>query len=292
MEFRQLRYFVAVAESGNIAAAARKLHVSQPPITRQIQALEEDLQVALFVRSHRGVELTPAGTAFLEDARRIVDLSVSSGIRSRSAARGEMGQLNVAYFGTAVLRTVPQLLRAFLAKVPTATCSLVQMSKDAQIQALAEGTIHIGFGRFYPHHPDVKVAHVLEEKLFIASTETIGTRGAKTCRISDLRSHRVVLYPQGGRPNWADAIIGLFKIARIAPNVAGIVEDVNAALALTYAGVGITVVPESVASMRWPGLTFTELGGPRATIPVSCIYRNDSRSPILATFIRLVEAVE
>nr|5XXP_A Chain A, LysR-type regulatory protein [Cupriavidus necator]5XXP_B Chain B, LysR-type regulatory protein [Cupriavidus necator] len=87
MEFRQLKYFIAVAEAGNMAAAAKRLHVSQPPITRQMQALEADLGVVLLERSHRGIELTAAGHAFLEDARRILELAGRSGDRSRAAAR-------------------------------------------------------------------------------------------------------------------------------------------------------------------------------------------------------------
>src|SRR3546814_13165122 len=98
MEFLQLRYFIAVAEEGNICAAAGRLHISQPPITRQIQALEQDLGVVLFERTHRGVELTAAGTTFLEDARRLLQVSEISRVSSRAASGGEIGELRVAYF--------------------------------------------------------------------------------------------------------------------------------------------------------------------------------------------------
>lgn len=291
MEFRQLRYFIAVAESGNIAAASRRLHISQPPITRQIHALESELGVELLVRSHRGVDLTPAGSTFLEDAKRIVALSDTSATRSRSAARGELGQLNVAYFGTPVLRVVPELLRAFLAKVPAASCSLIELSKDAQIQALADGKIHIGFGRFYPQHPNITIATVREERLFIASADKVARGTKKNCTITDVGHRKVILYPQGGRPNWADAVVGLFRNVGVEPSVADIVEDVNAALALTYAGVGITVVPETVATMRWAGLHFTGIRGRHSTIPVSCIYAKEDRSPIVTTFIDVIRGM-
>src|SRR3546814_1974365 len=93
MEFRQLRYFIAVAEEGNIGAAARRLHISQPPITRQIQALEQDLGVVLFERTHRGVELTAAGTTFLEDARRLLHVSEISRVRRSEEHTSELQSL-------------------------------------------------------------------------------------------------------------------------------------------------------------------------------------------------------
>nr|WP_232355766.1 LysR family transcriptional regulator [Burkholderia sp. M701] len=111
MEFRQLRYFVAAAEEGNVGAAARRLHISQPPVTRQIQALEQHLGVLLFERGARGVRLTPAGAAFLEDARRMLELGRTSVDRSRAASRGEIGQPDVGYLGTAIYQTVPACSR-------------------------------------------------------------------------------------------------------------------------------------------------------------------------------------
>src|SRR3546814_16714928 len=130
MEFLQLRYFIAVAEEGNICAAARRLHISQPPITRQIQALEQDLGVVLFERTNRGVELTAAGTTFLEDARRLLHVIELSMVRSRAASRVTSGELPFAYFGTVVLHPMPVHLRLIFSVHPSATVSLPYVLKN------------------------------------------------------------------------------------------------------------------------------------------------------------------
>jgi DNA-binding transcriptional LysR family regulator len=289
MEFRQLRYFVAVAEEGNIGAAAKRLHVSQPPVTRQIQALERNLGVVLFLRTHRGVELTAAGVTFLEDARRLLDLARTSGERSMAAARGEVGELRVAYFGTSIFRTLPLLLKRFLVVAPSATVSLTQINKEAQIDALLTGAIHIGFSRFFPSHAGITIKNVAKERLFLASAKAHAAAMGKRCELAELRNEPLVLFPRGGRPSFADEVIGIFKRAGIEPHVATIAEDVNAAMALTIAGVGSSVVPESVATIEWPDIAFTELVGSRISVPVSCIYRTGEQAPVLTTFLELLK---
>ncbi|MBO9327758.1 LysR family transcriptional regulator [Achromobacter xylosoxidans] len=288
MEFRQLRYFIAVAEELNIGAAAKRLHISQPPITRQIQALERDLGVPLFQRTHRGVELTAAGVTFLEDARRLLSIADTSRVRSQAASRGEIGELRVAYFGTAVFRTLPRLLRQFLAVTPSATVSLVGMGKKLQIEALQAGTIHVGFGRFYPNQEGMVIRNVTSERLFLGAEKSRAEMLGPRRRLTELRREPLILYPQGDRPSFADEVIGLFKQAKVEPRIAAIVQDVNAALALTMAGVGATVVPESVAAITWPDIGFTELIGTNVTVPVSCIYRSEENPPILSTFLGLL----
>ncbi|WP_374063829.1 LysR substrate-binding domain-containing protein [Cupriavidus sp. DF5525] len=292
MEFRQLRYFIAVAEEGNIGAAARRLHISQPPITRQIQALEQDLGVVLFERTHRGVELTAAGTTFLEDARRLLHVTEISRVRSRAASRGEIGELRVAYFGTVVLHTLPLLLRQLLSVAPSATVSLTQMSKNRQIEALDAGTIDIGFGRFYPYQEGVVVRNVTNERLFLGAQKSRARSFGEQVHCSALRNEPLILFPREGRPSFADEVIGVFKRARVEPKVVAIVEDVNAAMALALAGVGVTIVPETVAMISRTDFGFTELVGTKATVPVSCIYRHDHIAPILETFLSLLPTRE
>ena len=118
MEFRQLRYFVAVAEEGNLTAAARKLHVSQPPITRQIKQLEDELGVELLVRSSKGVQVTEAGKLFLVEAKRLLDISHTAIEKSRAAQAGELGRLDIGYFGATIYTVVPQLVRTFMTARP------------------------------------------------------------------------------------------------------------------------------------------------------------------------------
>ncbi|SEI28606.1 transcriptional regulator, LysR family, partial [Paraburkholderia hospita] len=252
MEFRQLRYFVAAAEEGNVGAAARRLHISQPPVTRQIHALEQHLGVLLFERSARGVQLTPAGAAFLEDARRMLELGRTSVDRSRAASRGEIGQLDIGYLGTAIYQTVPALLHAFTQAVPGATLSLALMPKVRQIEALRAGTIHLGVGRFYPQEPGITVEHLHYERLYIAAGSSIARQLRQDPTLLRLKSESLVLFPKEGRPSFADEVIALMRRAGVEPRVTAIVEDVNAALGLVAAGAGVTLVPASVAAIRRP----------------------------------------
>nr|WP_032490140.1 LysR substrate-binding domain-containing protein [Burkholderia cepacia]AAK81677.1 LysR-type transcription factor [Burkholderia cepacia] len=285
MEFRQLRYFVAAAEEGNVGAAARRLHISQPPVTRQIQALEQHLGVLLFERGPRGVRLTPAGAAFLEDARRMLELGRTSVDRSRAASRGEIGQLDVGYLGTAIYQTVPALLHAFTQAVPGATLSLAQMSKVRQMEALRAGTIHVGVGRFYPQETGITVEHLHYERLYIAASSSVARELSREPTLLRLKSESLVLFPQEGRPSFADEVIALMRRAGVEPRVTAIVEDVNAALGLVAAGAGVTLVPASVAMLRRPFVRMIEMTAASAQVPVSLTYLTDSRVPMLRAFL-------
>jgi DNA-binding transcriptional LysR family regulator len=287
MEFRQLRYFVAAAEEGNVGAAARRLHISQPPVTRQIHALEQHLGVSLFERSARGVQLTPAGAAFLEDARRMLELGRTSVDRSRAASRGEIGQLDIGYLGTAIYQTVPALLHAFTQAVPGATVSLALMSKVRQIEALRAGTIHVGIGRFYPQEPGITVEHLHYERLHIAAGSSVARPLSQDPSLRRLRGESLVLFPKEGRPSFADEVIALMRRAGVEPRVTAIVEDVNAALGLVAAGAGVTLVPASVAAIRRPFVRMMEMTDASAKVPVSLSYLTDSRVPVLRAFLNV-----
>ena len=118
MDVRQLRYFVAVAEEKNIGRAAKRLFISQPPLTRQIQQLEQDLGVQLFDRTSKGVELTQAGKLFLTESKNILSLMELAQERTRRAGQGLMGRLDVAVFGSGILKTIPEILQQFKQQYP------------------------------------------------------------------------------------------------------------------------------------------------------------------------------
>ncbi len=156
MEIRQLKYFVAVANELSIARAAVQLNISQPPLTRQIQQLEEDLGAQLFVRSVKGVELTEAGRTLLADAKSVLALVDLAAERAKRASQGLIGRLDIGTFGAGVYDIVPRILRRFRSLYPEVKIVLHAMNKDQQIEALRQRRISIGFNRLVPKHPDIE----------------------------------------------------------------------------------------------------------------------------------------
>lgn len=292
MDLRHLRYFIAVAEEQNIGRAATRLHMSQPPLTRQIQQLEEELGVQLFVRTPRGMELTPAGELLLEEARNIRAVVEQATERTQRAGQGKLGRLDIGIFGSAILDLIPNLLREFRAAYPDVRLVLHSMHKGEQIEALRQRRISIGFNRLLDPLPDIATELVATEALLLALPEGHPLAQHREVPFAALSGQPLVLFPTGSRPGFIDRVIGLCQQAGFVPQVAQEVGDTVTAIALVSAGFGASVVSASTAAMRLPGVVYRPLGGlPEQTrIDLSCIYRSDDRSPILAAFLDVLRA--
>jgi DNA-binding transcriptional LysR family regulator len=291
MEFRQLRYFMAVAEEANIGRAALRLHVSQPPISRQIQALEHELGAALLVRTPKGVELTEAGRVFYAGAQKVLAQSKNTVERTRAADRGELGRLDVAFFGSTVYRAVPFALRAFTRARPEIDVSLVRMGKAEQVHALREGRIHVGFGRYYNQADGLVIEHMSAEPLYAAIPHDAALAQSGDVSIADLARWPVVLYPSGDRPSFADEIVGLFQSSGTEFQVDSVAADSTSALALVACGGRCTIVPESVAALRFPTLSYLPISDCPVVAPTSCIFSAENRAPVLQEFLRILRSL-
>ncbi|ENY82839.1 LysR substrate-binding domain-containing protein [Sphingopyxis sp. MC1] len=290
MEFRQLRYFLAVAEEANLTAASRRLHVSQPPITRQIRQLEQELGVTLFLRSSKGVTLTSAGASFLAEARRLVTLSQNAIERCRAADRGEIGHLDVGYFGSTIHTVVPTSIRRFMERYPEVAVRIHRAGKAEQIARLRDGRLGIGFARFFPLEPDLASVRLADEPLWLA--EAVNKQVAKDptpCPIADLDGRPIILFPQGDRPSFADHVLALLSSNDVSPSDITMAEDVFVALAMTMVSGALCVVPESVARLQWPELSFRPIGAAEASAPVSCLFLKAQRSPVVDAFLACIE---
>jgi len=293
MDLRHLKYFIAVAEEQNIGRAATRLHISQPPLTRQIQQLEDELGVQLFTRTPRGVELTQAGVLFLEEARNIRAIVEQATERTQRAGQGKLGRLDVGIFGTAILDAIPKLLLAFRQAHPEVKIVLHTMNKGEQIEALRQRRITVGFNRMVAPLPDIETKLVATENLLLAVSHSHPLAAQDSVRFPQLREHPLVLFPTGTRPNFIDKVMTLCHEAGFEPDISHEVGDAITGVALAAGGFGACLVPESATSLALPGVVYkplTELP-PNARVDLSCIYRRDDRAPILEAFLGVVDHV-
>jgi DNA-binding transcriptional LysR family regulator len=291
MELRHLRYFATLAEELNFGRAAMRLHISQPPLTRQIQQMEEELGAQLFTRSTRGVALTPAGKVLLEDARRILGLVQGAKERAGKAGRGQIGRLDVGIFGSAILNHIPRMVLQFRDQHPEVQIALHGQTKAEQIQALREKRLTIGFNRRVSVESDIAVEPVLSEPLFVALHDKHPLARLKAIRIEDIGNAPMILYPSNTRPGFADDVMDLFRKAAIQPTVVQEVTDVVTAVALVACGFGLCITPQAASSLNLPGVVFRPVkANPTPTIDLVCLYRRNDESPILAAFLEIVRS--
>lgn len=289
MEFRQLKYFIAVAEECNIGRAAKRLHISQPPLTRQIQQLEEEFGTQLFRRTARGVELTEVGEILLRDARNIRNLMLQTAERVREAGQGKLGKMDIGIFGSGILDVIPKVLHAFRASHPDVQIALHQMSKMEQIEALRQHRIIAGFNRMLPPLPDIACEPVKLECIMLALNKNHPLATKPAILLKELAGQPLILFPCGTRPSFIDKVWDLCASAGFEPTVSQEVGDAPTSVALVAAGFGLSLVPEAAISLSVPGVVFRRLANaPEAVIDLSCFYRNDETSPLLRALLQTI----
>jgi len=168
MDLRKLRYFKVVADEKHIGRAAKVLHISQPPLTRQIQQLEEELGVTLFSRNPKGMELTDAGVLLREEVRNIFSLIEQATERTQKAGQGRLGRMDIAIFGSGIMGDIPKMLLFFKERYPEVNIVLHTMGKGEQIKALRQKRISVGFNRLLAPLADINSELVSMEKLRLA----------------------------------------------------------------------------------------------------------------------------
>lgn len=286
VELRHLRYFVCVAEEGNIGRAALRLHISQPPLTRQIQQLEDQIGVLLFRRTNRGVELTDAGRVLYDDALDILGMTERALERSAKAAQGLLGRLDVAIFGSGIFGAIPRLMRTFRESHPEVSLFLHNMVKDEQIDALRHRRISLAFNRFMRPIEGLTSEVLLTEPLFVAVPSGHDLAERPTLHMRELSHMPLVLYPTGARPSFIDEVHDLCKRHDFSPLVAQEVGDAVHALTLVATGQSATLVPQSATSLALPGIVYRPLASQESSgVDLCCIYRSQDDSPILQALL-------
>jgi len=260
-ELWQLRYFIAVAERLHFGRAATALHISQPPLSRAIRALEERLGVALFARTRRRVELTPEGAAFLGEARRFLAQLERAVHDVRGVAAGEQGRLRIGFVSLADYGVLPTLLKGFKAARPGVRLSLREMLSPDQAAALAAG--ELDFGLLLPPVQDAEALEhvVVQRERMVVALPTAHALARSRGRVSvrALGGESFVMIPRAIAPGLYDIVARLAAEASVSLNVAQEAIQMQTVVSLVSSGLGVAVVPASVANLGRRGVVYRPL---------------------------------
>ena len=293
MELRHLRYFVAVAEEGHVTRAAERLGMQQPPLSQQIQALERELAVQLFRRKPRGVELTDAGRALLDDARAILAHVDHAFATTRRTARGEQGRIAIGFTSSAPFHPfVPRVIRAFREAYPLVALTLDEGGTTELIEDLRSERVDAAFIRTPVADPmGIAVNPLLEEAMLVARPATHALAADATeLPLAALAAETFIVYRRPSGPGLYDAIFGACHAAGFSPIVGQEAPRIVSTLNLVAAGLGIAIVPASLARMQMDGVIYRPLrssGQPRA--PLLLATRRGDTGAVVRRFLDVVK---
>jgi DNA-binding transcriptional LysR family regulator len=292
MELRHLRYFVAVAEEGHITRAAERLGMQQPPLSQQIKAIERELDVQLFRRKARGVELTEAGRALLDDARAMLAHLERAFETTRRTARGEQGRIRVGVTDTAPFHPfVPRVICTFRERFPLVSLTLEQNLSLDLIEHIRNELIDVAFLRTPVADPaELAISQLLEEPMVVAlpSGHALARDGESTLSVKSLAGE-IFIIPGPAGTGLHDATIASCHSAGFSPQVGQQTPRITSTMGLVAAGLGIAFVPASLKRMNMAGVTYRPLKGPAQPKAIlNLASRRGDPSAVVRQFVNLV----
>ena len=292
-DFRQLRYFIAVAEELSFTRAAVRLHISQPPLSQQIKSLEQDLGVTLLARNKRNVALTEPGRVFLEQAREILARAEVARHDVIAASAGSSGTLRLAYtVSVSFHHALPRTLLRFGRMAPNVRLQLSEMYTEVQYEALLAGRIDVGFVREQPAHPQDAARLTLRtldrEPLLLALPSGHSLANHPSIDLVEVATDRFVSQPRGVAATLHNRLDKLAANAGFQPSIVQHAQQINGLLALVAAGLGLALVPASMRAVQLAGVSYVALRDPDAFMLLAVATRNEEPAPALRQFLATV----
>jgi DNA-binding transcriptional LysR family regulator len=287
VELRHIRSFLAVAEELHFGRAAARLHISQPPLSQQIRRLEDEIGARLFRRTNRRVQLTPAGRAFLAEARQAIASTERAVGAAQRAERGELGELVIGYITSATYGPLADVIRMFRKRLPEVQLKLRNLRSVQQSQALLDRRIDVGLVR--PHATDSRIVYeaLWRESVVVALPGDHPLAHRPAVNIADLATDIFLIAPAEDTAAFHDEVVALCRRAGFAPRVEDGVPDVQAALTLVAAGLGIHPVAASVQRFTRRGVVYRPLRPRSLRIELGLAWRRDDDAALVEQFRRV-----
>ena len=286
MQLRHLECFLAVAEELHFSRAARKLHLSQPPLSRHIRELEDELGVPLLQRSRRSVALTEAGRAYQRRIASIFSQLGQAADEAQRIARGEAGTLTIGFVGALTYEFLPPILRAYRALYPSVHLTLRDLTPAEQLEALENGGIDIGFVGILPDWPTAGLDHrvIRRDRMVAALPEDHRLAERKTIPLKELADDPWLFIGREVSPSYCRLMERLCAGAGFVPRVEQETIRAQALLGMVSAGLGVTIVPEMISRLPAPGVVFVPLQE-REKYEHAVMWRAGGSSPLVAGFL-------
>ncbi len=288
MELRHLRYFVAVAEEKNFTRAAERLCMAQPPLSRQIQQLEEELGTILFARDARPLKLTEAGEFFYAHAQQLLARTVDLKAMTQRVGKIER-TMAIGFVASTLYGMLPKIIRRFKSLYPSIELDLHEMTTMEQIKALKEGRIDVGFGRI--KHEDANVRRIVLREERLMAAVPVGhplALAGNPVSLKDLVIETLIIYPKAPRPSYADQVLEAFRDRALVPGKIREVRELQIALGLIAASEGIAIVPSSLKNLQRNDVAYLELNERNAVSPVIMSVRLMDQSEDLQFLLALI----
>jgi len=289
MDFRQLRYLLAVAEELNFTRAARRVGIAQPPLSAQIRALEGELGAALFIRDKRHVALTPAGAAMVRHARHILQQAARAAEEVRAIREGRQGTIAIGAVYATIYGLIPQALRRLARSHPGLTVRVEEMTVAQQVQALKDEAIDLGVLRGSITDPELEARAIQDEPFIVALPADDPLAAEESIDAEALAAQPFIVVSQRLGSDYATRIGDVFLHTRQTPRIAQEVKDMHTLIGLVAAGLGTALVPVSVAALQAPHVAFRPLRGKAPRMITSIAWRRGDASPLLPLLAAALE---
>jgi DNA-binding transcriptional LysR family regulator len=287
-ELSQLRCFVVTAEELHFGRAAVRLNMTQPPLSRQIQLLERGLGVQLLERSSRQVKLTPAGSTFLPEARRIIRLAETSALAARRVAKGDTGRVAIGFTAVSGYSFLPRIVARARASLPHFELELFEMVTSDQFEGLMTGQIDIAFVRPPVEQTSFESRLILRESLMAALPAGDPRADQSSLTPSDFDSRPLIMYSRMGAGYFNNMLTRLFEAAGALPEYVQHVTQIHSMLGLVRAGLAAAIVPASAIDLHMDAIQFRNFATqPTQPVELHMAWRRDNGNPALQSMLNL-----
>ncbi|WP_018151552.1 LysR substrate-binding domain-containing protein [Leeia oryzae] len=293
MELRHLRYFVAVAEELHFSRAAEKLHIGQPPLSQQIQALEQEIGTPLFERSKRHVALTPAGKHFLAQARQILANAESASQEARRIGLGEAGELRIGFTSSLPFSNLlPRVIHAYRQQFADVRLTLREMFTLDQYQALQQDKLDVGFVRFtgLDAPTGISLKEIGRDQLRLVVHDSHPLARQASIRMADLQDEPFICYPPGTGSGLRNLIRRLCLQAGFEPRITQEAREATTQIGLVAAGVGVSLLPSPLSCVQIPHVCYIPIDNPDAYLAMGLATWEKSSAAHLQHFLAEIEA--